>query len=67
MSLDDYSFTFMLLYVDDMLIVGTHLLNINDLGLAKKIIGWRFMRTRGPKDYDSHNKATSRRCWTGLA
>ena len=50
--LDDGSFIFLLLYVDDMLIVGYHLCDVNefksmlskefdmkDLGSAKKILG----------------------------
>lgn len=62
MSLDDGSFIFLLLYVDDMLIAANHLHDVNelktklgkefdmkDLGAAKKILGMEIHRDRGAK------------------
>lgn len=61
-SLDDGSFIFLLLYVDDMLIAANHLHDVNelktklgkefdmkDLGAAKKILGMEIHRDRGAK------------------
>ena len=59
-SLDDDSFIFLLLYVDDMLIVANHWDDVNDLkaklsrefdmkdlGAANKILGMEIIRDRG--------------------
>ena len=56
-SLDDVSFIFLLLYVDDMLMASNHLLDVNDLkslfskkfdtkdlGPTKKILGMKIHR-----------------------
>jgi hypothetical protein len=61
-SLDDGSFIFLLLYVDDMLIAANHLHDVNelkillgkefdmkDLGAAKRILGMEIHRDRGAR------------------
>ena len=61
-SLDDGSFIFLLLYVDDMLIAAKSILEVNklkfllsrefdmkDLGAAKKILGMEIRRDRDAK------------------
>jgi hypothetical protein len=76
-KLENGSFIILLLYVDDMLVVGTNMQDINvlnkklansfamkDLGAAKKILGMRITRDR------KNRKLTlfqgERRCWRGL-
>ena len=74
-SLDDSSFIFLLLYVDDMLVAGNHLCDVNELKsllskefdmkarvLPRRFLGWRFTWTGTPNNYGSHNMAMLRRC-----
>ena len=75
-SLDDDSFIFLLLYVNDMLITSNHLCDVNelksllskefdmkDLGPSKKILEIEIFSGIGnPNDYGSHNKVMLRRC-----
>lgn len=74
-SLDDDSFIFMLFYVDDMLIVASHLHDVNelkiilrkdsdmkDLGVAKKILYMKIQKKMSLENDVSLRKATLKRC-----
>ena len=70
----DTNFIFLLLYVNDMLIVGQNLSRINslkkelsksfamkDLGPARQILGMHISVIEKPRNYGCHKKSTLRR------
>ncbi|RVW71367.1 Retrovirus-related Pol polyprotein from transposon TNT 1-94 [Vitis vinifera] len=74
--LDDDSFIFLLLYVDDMLIAAKSMIEVNklkslsskafdmkDLGVARRFLGWRFTWIELQGDYGYLSIAMLRECW----
>lgn len=79
MKLSNGSFVYLLLYVDDMLVVAKNMFEINklkaqlsgefemkDLGVAKKILGVEIHGTEEQVDCIYHRKGTLRRCYRVL-
>ena len=73
-SLDDDSFIFLLLYVDDMLIVAKNMVEVNKLKslLSKefevqprRFLEWRFTWIELQGNYGYLSIAMSRECWRG--
>jgi len=77
-SLNDDSFIYLLLYMDDILTVAKSMSKVNklkilliwefdmkDLGTVKKILGWRFAKIELLGDYGYLSVAMLRKCWKG--
>jgi hypothetical protein len=77
--LENGSFIILILYVDDMLVAGSNMQDINvlkkklansfamkDLGATKKILGMRITRDRKNRKLTLSRVSTQRRCWRGL-